>query len=148
LERVADIFERDRFDIMALQVLEVGKNWGDADGDVTEAIDFCRYYAREICRLDKPEQVSHVLGESGLYYYKPRGVSLVIAPWNFPLAILTGQVVASIVTGNTCIMKPAEQSSATAKVLIDALMEAKCPKNVVQFLPGLGEVVGRHLVNH
>src|SRR5690606_40204062 len=115
----------------------------DVDGDVTEAIDFCRYYAREMRRLAVPENVSPVLGESSMYGYKARGVSLVIAPWNFPLAILTGQVAASIVTGNTCIMKPAEQSSATAKVLIDALMEAKCPKNVVQFLPGLGEVVGR-----
>ena len=148
LTNLANIFRRERFKLMALQVYEVGKNWSEADGDVCEAIDFCDYYAREMLRIDQGTQVSFVSGETSIYNYRPRGVALVIAPWNFPLAILTGQVVASIVTGNTCIMKPAEQSSIIAAQLMAHLIEAGCPKGVVQFLPGLGEDVGRHLVAH
>lgn len=148
LKRLADIFRRERYNLMALQVYEVGKNWSEADGDVCEAIDFCEYYAQEMLRLSKGERVSFVSGEDSRYEYRPRGVTLVIAPWNFPLAILTGQVVASIVTGNTCVMKPAEQSSLIAGRLMRHLMEAGCPKGVVNFVPGLGEEVGRYLVAH
>lgn len=148
LLRLVDILKRERFNLMALQVYEVGKNWIEADGDVCEAIDFCTYYANEMTRLGSGERVSFVQGEDSRYEYRPRGVALVIAPWNFPLAILTGQVAAAIVTGNTCLMKPAEQSSTIAARLMKFLEEAGCPKGVVQFLPGLGEEIGRHLVAH
>lgn len=141
------ILER-RFELIALEVREVGKTWKEADGDITEAVDFCRYYAREMRRLSKGKKVGNVPGEISIYQYRPRGISLVIAPWNFPLAILTGLVTSSIVTGNTVIMKPAEQSSITAALLMEMIEEIKLPAGVVNFLAGYGEEIGEYLVNH
>lgn len=148
LEKLADIMKRDRFDLCATQVFEVGKPWAEADADVAEAIDFCVYYARHMRELGNPRRVGGVPGENSQYSYRPRGVSLVIAPWNFPLAILTGQVAASLVTGNTVVMKPAEQSSLIALGLMKMIQEAGFPAETVQFLPGYGEEVGEHLVKH
>lgn len=148
LDRVADLMVRDRFRLAATQVYEVGKPWSEADGDVGEAIDFCRYYARHWREISSPLKVGSVPGENSQYIYKARGVCLVIAPWNFPLAILCGQVVSALVTGNTVVMKPAEQSSLVAHGLMKLLEEAGVPSNVVQFLPGYGEEVGEYLVNH
>lgn len=146
IDRLADLIDRDRYALSALQVHEVGKNWREADGDVAEAIDFCRYYAKDMRTLGKPRRVGHAPGEVSLYQYQARGVSLVIAPWNFPLAILTGMVAAAVVAGNTVIMKPAEQSSVIAHRLMKLLLEAGMPAGVVSYLPGLGEVVGDYLV--
>lgn len=146
LDKVADLMDRDRYELSALEVYEVGKNWREADGDVAEAIDFCRYYAKEMRRLAKPQRVGHAPGEVSLYQYQARGVSLVIAPWNFPLAILAGMVTASFVAGNTVIMKPAEQSSIIAYRLMKLLLEAGLPPGVVSYLPGAGETVGDYLV--
>ncbi len=148
LEKAADIMVRDRYKLMAVQILEVGKPWAEADGDITEAIDFLRYYARHQRELAKSLIVGHAPGEVSQYIYKPRGVAVVIAPWNFPLAILTGQVAASLVTGNTVVMKPAEQSSLVALGLYQIFKEAGLPPDALQFLPGLGEVVGDYLVKH
>lgn len=148
LDRLAQSFLENRYQLAALQVLEVGKTWSEADGDITEAIDFCRYYARHMRELNIPQRVGHAPGEVSLYHYIPRGVSLVIAPWNFPLAILTGMVAASLVTGNTVIMKPAEQSSIVAYQLMEHLIKVGMPKGVVNFLPGYGEVVGEYLTSH
>lgn len=148
LDKVADLFVRDRYKLTALEVLEVGKPWEEADGDITEAIDFLRYYAREMRKLAKPQRVGGVPGEVSLYHYQPRGVSVVIAPWNFPLAILTGMVAASIVTGNTCVMKPAEQSPVIGAYLMKALREAGCPEGVVNLLQGYGEEIGEVLTGH
>jgi RHH-type proline utilization regulon transcriptional repressor/proline dehydrogenase/delta 1-pyrroline-5-carboxylate dehydrogenase len=148
LEKVAAIMRRDRFELSATQVLEVGKPWAEADADIAEAIDFCEYYARHMRQLGKPQRVGGVPGENSQYSYRPRGVSLVIAPWNFPLAILTGQVMASLVTGNTVLMKPAEQSSLVSFGLMKIIQEAGFPQDVVQFLPGYGEEVGEYLVKH
>lgn len=148
LDKIADLMNRDRFKITAMQVLEVGKPWLEADADVAEAIDFCRYYARHMRELDKPQRVGVVPGEVSLYSYRARGVVAVIAPWNFPLAILCGMATAALVTGNTVVMKPAEQSTQVASLLMDLIKEAGVPSGVVQFLPGLGEVVGEHIVSH
>ncbi len=148
LEKLAELMQRDRFKLIATQVFEVGKPWSEADGDVAEAIDFCRYYAREMRGLSKSLKVGAVPGENSDYLYFARGVTLVIAPWNFPLAILTGMATAALVTGNTVIMKPAEQSSITAFGLMELMKEAGFPAGTVQFLPGKGEVVGEYLVNH
>lgn len=148
LDRLADRLAQEKFSLAALQVLEVGKGWREADGDVAEAIDFCRYYARDMRRLAKPQRVGHAPGEVSLYAYQPRGTVLVIAPWNFPLAILTGMVGAALVTGNTVLMKPAEQSSIVASELMRLLMEVGFPKGVVHFLPGYGEEIGAYMVNH
>lgn len=148
LEKLADLMTRDKWKLIATQVYEVGKPWAEADGDVAEAIDFCRYYAREMRLVAKPLKVGAVPGENSQYHYQARGVTVVIAPWNFPLAILTGMTAAALVTGNTVIMKPAEQSSITAFGLMELLREAGFPAGVVHFLPGKGEVVGEYLVNH
>lgn len=148
VDKLADLMERDHFKLCATQILEVGKPWAEADGDVAEAIDFCRYYARHMRELAKPLKVGHVPGESSLYHYQPRGVAVVIAPWNFPLAILSGMAVAAAVTGNTVVMKPAEQSSIVADGLMKLIQEAGFPAGVFHNLPGLGEEVGAALVRH
>lgn len=148
LDNAADLMLKKRYQLMATQVLEVGKPWAEADGDICEAIDFLRYYARHMRELAHPLRVGHAPGEISQYIYKPRGVVTVIAPWNFPLAILAGQVTAAIVTGNTVVMKPAEQSSLVAQGLFEILKEAGLPTSVVEFLPGFGEEVGDYLVKH
>ncbi len=144
---IQQIIER-RFELIALEIKEVGKPWAEADGDITEAIDFCRYYLKEMRKLSQPKRVGHAPGELSHYIYQARGVTAVIAPWNFPLAILTGMVSASIITGNTVVMKPAEQSSAIAGELMNMLIAAGLPPGVVNYLPGYGETVGEYLVNH
>lgn len=147
LEKLADLMEQRKFQLSATQVLEVGKPWSEADADVAEAIDFCRYYAKNMKELSSPLKVGHAPGELSHYIYQPRGVAVVIAPWNFPLAILCGQVVSALVTGNTVVMKPAEQSSWVASELMQMILESGVPAGVVHFLPGLGEEVGEYLVN-
>lgn len=147
LTSLADKMEKHRYTLAALQTLEVGKNWPSADADVCEAIDFCRYYAGEMLKLKTPQLTDSILGEESFYSWQARGLSLVIAPWNFPLAILTGMTTASLVTGNTTLIKPAEQSSAVAYKLMELLMECGLPPGVVQFLPGTGEETGAYLVS-
>src|SRR5262249_47212148 len=110
LFRAAAIMRRRRFELAAWQVYECGKPWREADADVAEAIDYCDYYAEEMLRLAEPQH-RDVPGEVNEYFYEPRGVAVVIAPWNFPLAILCGMTAAALATGNTAIMKPAEQST-------------------------------------
>lgn len=147
LRKAAAIMRRRRFDLAALEVFEVGKTWREADADIAEAIDFCEYYACEAVRLGAPRWVD-VPGEENATTYSPRGVAVVIAPWNFPLAILCGMTTAALVTGNTVVMKPAEQSSRTGFVLHEMLLEAGVPAEALAFLPGRGEVVGPALVAH
>lgn len=148
IEKAANLFLRDRFEIIAVEVLEAGKTWKEADGDVCEAVDFLKYYAKQMREMGKPFRSGHAPGEVSMYHYQGRGVNLVIAPWNFPLAIITGMVGGALVTGNTVIMKPAEQTSLTALYLFQALKEAGLPPGVLQFLPGRGEVIGEYLVKH
>src|SRR5262249_29614955 len=109
LERAADILERRRYDLSAVEVFEVGKPWKEADADIREAIDFCRFYAHEMRRFGRPKLTQQVPGEESYHHYWPRGVAFVIAPWNFPIAILCGMASAAVVTGNAVIMKPSEQ---------------------------------------
>jgi RHH-type transcriptional regulator, proline utilization regulon repressor / proline dehydrogenase / delta 1-pyrroline-5-carboxylate dehydrogenase len=148
LEKVAAIMERRRFELTAVEVYEVGKAWEEADGDIREAMDFCRFYAQQMRILGRPRLTQPVLGEESYQHYWPRGVALVIAPWNFPIAILTGMVSAAIVTGNTVIMKPAEPSSITGALLMEMFEEAGVPPGVLNYLPGHGSVIGQHLVDH
>jgi RHH-type proline utilization regulon transcriptional repressor/proline dehydrogenase/delta 1-pyrroline-5-carboxylate dehydrogenase len=148
LFRAAAWMRRRRATIAALEVFEAGKPWRDADADVCEAIDFCEYYGREALRLDAGGTVQSPAGERNDLRYQPRGIGVVIAPWNFPLAIPTGMVVAALVTGNAVLFKPAEQTPAVAAVLADALAAAGLPDGVLAFLPGLGEEVGAYLVEH
>ncbi len=148
LERVAAIMERRRFELSAVEVYEVGKAWEEADGDIREAMDFCLFYAQQMRILGRPKLTQHVLGEESYQHYWPRGIALVIAPWNFPIAILTGMTAAAIVTGNTVIMKPAEPSSITGALLMEMFEEAGVPRGVLNYLPGHGSVVGQYLVDH
>jgi RHH-type transcriptional regulator, proline utilization regulon repressor / proline dehydrogenase / delta 1-pyrroline-5-carboxylate dehydrogenase len=136
-----------RFELAAWEVFECGKPWAEADGDIAEAIDFCEFYAREMCRLAEPRHCD-ASGETNYTEPIARGVAVVIPPWNFPLAIPTGMTVAAIVTGNTVVLKPAEQSPVIAWHLADVLRKAGLPPGVLNYLPGLGEEAGQALVNH
>ncbi|MGQ0823718.1 MAG: proline dehydrogenase family protein [Actinomycetota bacterium] len=148
LFRAADIMRRRRDELTALCVLEAGKPLAEADADVCEAIDFCEYYGRAALHLGVGAEMLSPPGEVNRYLYQPRGVGVVIAPWNFPLAIPTGMVVAALVTGNTVVFKPAEQTPGVALRLVEILFEAGVPPHALAFLPGVGEVLGPHLVEH
>ena len=142
----AEMRER-RFELAAWILFETGKPWAEADADVAETIDFCMYYAHQMRRLAVPQQCDFA-GEENSYTYRPRGVCVVISPWNFPMAILTGMTVAAMVSGNTVIMKPAEQSSVVAAKLMEIIRNSSVPDGVVNFLPGIGEDIGPALVGH
>jgi RHH-type proline utilization regulon transcriptional repressor/proline dehydrogenase/delta 1-pyrroline-5-carboxylate dehydrogenase len=147
LRRAADLMEQRRAELSAWMVLETGKALGQADPEVSEAIDFCRYYADEMERLENGVQYN-LPGETNRYHYQPRGISLVISPWNFPLAIPTGMTVASLVAGNCTLLKPAEVSSVIAAKLAEILQEAGLPKGVFQYVPCRGSSVGSYMVKH
>ena len=148
LRKVADRVEMRRFELAATMVLEVGKPWREADADVVEAIDHLRYYAEQIERIETRPRLRNLPGENNMLTYSPKGVCAVIAPWSFPLAILTGMTAAAVAAGNTVAMKPARQASVVAAKLVEIMQQAGFPPGVVNFLPGEGAVVGRHLVEH
>jgi RHH-type proline utilization regulon transcriptional repressor/proline dehydrogenase/delta 1-pyrroline-5-carboxylate dehydrogenase len=147
LRKAAELMEQRRAELSAWVVLEVGKALREADGEVSEAIDFCRYYADEMERLDQGYNYD-IAGENNRYIYQPRGIALVISPWNFPIAIATGMTVAAIVAGNCTLLKPAETSSVIAAKIAEILIEAGIPKGVFQYVPGKGSTVGAHMVKH
>ncbi|MGL4419840.1 MAG: L-glutamate gamma-semialdehyde dehydrogenase [Gemmataceae bacterium] len=147
LRKSANEMRRRRWELAAWITLESGKPWREADADVAEAIDFCDYYALEMEKLEKPQH-RDVPGEVNQYFYEPRGVSVVIAPWNFPLAILCGMAAAALVTGNTVILKPAEQTGIIGAKLHEIFVAAGAPAGVVNFLPGVGEEIGPTLTSH
>ncbi len=148
LLKAAEEMSNRRYEMAAWEVYEVGKTWREADADVTESIDFFRYYAREMIRLSVPQRLGHYPGERNLYTYKPRGVGLAISPWNFPLAIPAGMVSAAIVTGNCVIFKPSNLSPVMGSLLAEILARSGLPAGVLNFLPGPGEAVGGYLVRH
>ncbi len=148
LFRAAEIMRRRRAELAALEVFEAGKPWGQADGDVAEAIDFCEYYGREALRMSRGAPIAQAPGESNAYLYQPRGLVAVISPWNFPLAIPCGMVSAALVCGNAVAFKPAEQTPGIALRLVEILLEAGAPPGVLAFLPGVGEEIGAYLVEH
>ena len=145
LLRAAALMREQRFELSALEVAEAGKPWREADADVTEAIDFLEYYGREMLRLYRAKSLSDIPGEDDLYFYEPRGVAAVIAPWNFPLAIPTGMVSAALVAGNTVVFKPAKPTPVIGFALVQILHEAGIPAGAVSFLPGPGSEVGDYL---
>jgi len=147
IRKVADIMEERRYELSAWICLEVGKVLQQADGEISEAIDFCRYYAAEMERLDKGYNYD-VAGENNRYKYQGKGIAVVIAPWNFPFAIATGMTVATLVTGNCTILKPAETSSIVAAKITEILIEAGIPQGVFQLLPGIGSEIGAYMVKH
>ncbi|SHF78779.1 L-proline dehydrogenase /delta-1-pyrroline-5-carboxylate dehydrogenase [Desulfacinum infernum DSM 9756] len=148
LFRAAQAARNRRYELAALQVYEVGKSWKEADADVCEAIDFLEYYGREMIRLGTPRRMGHVPGEVSHLFYEPRGVTAVVAPWNFPFAISVGMTSAALVTGNTVVYKPASQSPVIGYWVYRIFEEAKLPKGVLNFLPGPGGKIGDLLVTH
>lgn len=148
LFKAASIMRSRKFELNALMCYEVGKTWFEADADTAEAIDFCEYYAREMMRLGEPQKLVPLKGEKSYLAYIPLGVGAIIPPWNFPCAIMAGLVVASLVTGNTVVLKPASDSPTIAAKFIDILFESGIPKEAVQFVSGSGAEVGDTIVQH
>ena len=138
LFRVSHLLRERKFELMAWMVFEVGKNWAEADGDIAELIDFCDFYALEAIRLSKAESPVQLPGERDWLRYIPLGVGAVIPPWNFPGAIMGGMTLASIVCGNTVVLKPSGDSPAIAAKFFEILEEAGLPDGVVNFCPGHG----------
>ena len=148
LFRTAEILRRRKFEFNAWLVLEVGKNYDEAEADTAEAIDFLELYARQALVLDKAEPVVQLPGERGALRYIALGVGAVISPWNFPNAIALGMTGASLVCGNTVILKPSSDSPTIAAKFFEALEEAGMPAGVVNFCPGSGATFGNGLVAH
>ena len=146
LTKAAEIMRSRRDEFTSVIVHENGKGWRDADAETCEAIDFCEFYAREAIHLFEEQRLGRYVGEHNALIHEGRGPCVVIAPWNFPLAILCGMSVAALVTGNPVIMKPAEQTTGIARLLFDTLREAGAPEDVLHFLPGRGETIGVQLV--
>jgi RHH-type proline utilization regulon transcriptional repressor/proline dehydrogenase/delta 1-pyrroline-5-carboxylate dehydrogenase len=150
LVRAAELMRARRDELSGVMIKESGKTWREADADTCEAIDFCEYYARLAPHLFSPQRLGRFIGELDQLWYQPRGVAVVIAPWNFPLAILMGMTTAALVTGNTVIMKPAEQTPGIAKlgfdILQQAIREAGAPADILHFCAAPGETTGAALV--
>lgn len=146
--RAAELLLEQRAELSAWEVLEQGKNWREADADVAEAVDYLRYYAGEMAQLDGWRSTLGFAGETNQLRYEPRGVALIIAPWNFPLAILAGMTGAALVSGNCAIMKPAASAQIVANRFMQILRAAGFPADVCQLLPGRGDAIGDFLVEH
>jgi len=146
LERAADLMEQRMPAFMALCTREAGKTLADGIAEVREAVDFLRYYAGQArAMFGAPEQMPGPTGESNTLQLGGRGVFVCISPWNFPLAIFSGQVAAALAAGNTVLAKPAEQTNLTGYYAVKLLHEAGVPEAVLQFLPGDGATVGAAL---
>ncbi len=148
LFRVAHSVRQHKFEWCAWLVYEVGKNWAEADADISEAIDFAEFYGREAMRLDKSTPPIQYLGERDELHYIPLGVGAVIPPWNFPLAIMAGMTMAAIVTGNTVVLKPSGDAMTIAAHFFHTLEECGMPDGVVNFVTGSGSSFGEALVRH
>jgi len=148
LLEAARILRARKMEFDAWLVLEAGKTWPEAEADVSEAIDFCEYYAREMLRLAGPQRVHQLAGEHDEMIYIPLGVGVVIPPWNFPLAILAGMTAASLVAGNTAIVKPSSETPTIAAKFAEVLLEAGFPEGCFTLLTGSGSSVGDVLVEH
>jgi 1-pyrroline-5-carboxylate dehydrogenase len=148
LLEAARILRARKMEFDAWLVLEAGKTWPEAEADVSEAIDFCEYYAREMLRLAGPQRLHQLPGEHDEMIYIPLGVGVVIPPWNFPLAILAGMTAASLVAGNTAIVKPSSETPTIAAKFAEVLLEAGFPEASFTLLTGSGGTVGDALVEH
>lgn len=147
--RAANILRQRKYEAIAWMILEVGKNYAEADADVAETIDYLEYYANQMINLyENPPKLLKFPGEKNYYHYIPLGVVVVIPPWNFPLAIPAGMSIAAMVTGNTVILKPAQDSPFMSYFFYSIMKEAGLPDGVLNFLSGKGSVVGDYLVKH
>ena len=148
LTRVGRRLGERRFELAAWMAVECGKTWREADADVSEGIDYCQYYAKEMLRIAEHRRRRDIQGETNEYFYAPRGVVAVISPWNFPLCLLANMTAAAFVTGNTIVIKPASRAAAVAAKFAEVFAEAGAPAGVVNYLPGPGATIGEALVKH
>jgi RHH-type proline utilization regulon transcriptional repressor/proline dehydrogenase/delta 1-pyrroline-5-carboxylate dehydrogenase len=148
LRRIADLLEARMPAFCALIVKEAHRTWDDAVAEVREAVDFLRYYALEAQRVMAPLELPGPTGESNVLRLRPRGVWVAISPWNFPLAIFTGQIAAALATGNTAAAKPAEQTPAIAAAMVDLFHECGVPEAALALCAGAGDTIGAALVAH
>lgn len=148
LEKYADLLIEHRAQLIALMARETGKTIENGIDEVREAVDFCRYYAQQARQLLVPQTLPAVVGEHNVLHYSARGIFVCISPWNFPLAIFTGQIAAALVAGNAVIAKPAEQATLTAQFAVRLMHEAGIPKTILHCIPGSGEEIGRALCAH
>lgn len=148
LFRLADLFRQRKYEFDAWLVLEAGKSWAEAEADVSEAIDFCDYYAIQALKLASPQPLVQLPGERDEMVYLPLGVGVVVPPWNFPLAIMVGMTVAALVTGNTVVLKPSSETPTIGAKFADALLQAGFPAECFSFLTGSGAAIGDTLVAH
>jgi 1-pyrroline-5-carboxylate dehydrogenase len=148
LLRASDIIRKRKFELSAWICYEVGKSWAEADADTAETIDFLEFYCREMLRLAGPHPVVPMKGEKNYLKYIPLGVGAVIPPWNFPAAIAAGMTAAALVTGNTVVLKPSEESPLVAAKVVEIFYEAGVPKEALNFLTGPGETAGDALVKN
>ena len=148
LFRAGEILRKRRFEFDSWLVYEIGKTWPEADADIAETIDFCEFYGREMLRLAGPQPVTPAKGEKNFLVYIPLGVGVVIPPWNFAAAIMAGMAMASLVTGNTVVLKPSSDSPTIAYKFVEAMHEAGLPINALQFCPGPGSSAGDAMVKH
>jgi len=147
LVKAARIARERIFYYSAWQVVEEGKQWAQAYNDMTEGIDFLEYYAREMLRLGEPRDMGGYADETNVYFYQPKGIAVVISPWNFPFAISSGMCAAAIVTGNTVVFKPSSQSPVVGRQLVDIFREAGLPPGVLNYTPGRGSEIGDYVVD-
>lgn len=148
LLKIADIFRKKKAELTAWLIYESGKNATEADGELNEAIDFLEMYARQAIELEQDADLIPMPGIENQMVYLPLGVGVIIPPWNFPLAILTGLTVSALVTGNTVLIKPSSITPVTAVKFIDILREAGIPDGVVNFVPGSSSLIGDYMVSH
>lgn len=149
LEKIADLLEANKQELMSLCIREGGRTLKDAHDEVREAVDFCRYYAMYGRRdfIESGRNLTSPTGESNVYKLESRGIFICISPWNFPIAIYTGQIVAALMAGNSVIAKPAEQTSLTGYYIAQLILKAGVPSEAFTFLPGDGNF-GAALVEH
>jgi len=148
LLRLAEVIRERKYEFDAWLVVEAGKTWAEAEADVSEAIDFCEFYARQALKLANPDPLVQLLGERDEMVYLPLGVGIIIPPWNFPLAILLGMTVAALVTGNTVVIKPSSDTPTIAAKFAEAMLQAGIPAEAFSLLTGGGGLIGDILVSH
>jgi 1-pyrroline-5-carboxylate dehydrogenase len=146
--RLASELRRRKLELAAWETLEASKNWGEAEADVAEAIDFCEYYARQVLEWTRPVPITPYRGEINESWLQPLGAGAVISPWNFPLAILVGMTMGPVAAGNTVVLKPSSNTPIIAAAFLEAAAAAGIPDGVINFLPGTGSEMGDYLVDH
>jgi 1-pyrroline-5-carboxylate dehydrogenase len=148
LFKAARLMRQRKLEMDAYMIYEAGKNWKEAEGDTSEAIDFLEFYGREMLRYGGPQPVTKYPGEKPELRYIPLGVGIIIPPWNFPLAILTGMTSAAIVTGNTVVLKPSSDAPMMGQLFCELMQEAGLPDGVLNYLTGPGGAVGDTMIAH